>query len=53
MKKLRPLLFNIDLIDLFFECDDSEIASYADNTTPYSCADDIASVNYVTAINAK
>ena len=39
-----PLLFNIDLIDLFFECDDSEIASYADDTTPYSCADDIPSV---------
>ena len=38
---LGPLLFNIDLIDLFFECDDSEIASYADDTTPYSCADDI------------
>ena len=41
---LGPLLFNIDLIDLFFECDDSEIASYADDTTPYSCADDIPSV---------
>ena len=37
---LGPLLVNIDLIDLFFECDDSEIASYADDTTPYSCADD-------------
>ena len=31
---LGPLLFNIDLIDPFFECDDSEIASYADSTTP-------------------
>ena len=41
---LGPLLFNIDLIDLFFECDDSEIASYADDTTPYSCANDIPSV---------
>ena len=41
---LGPLLFNIDLIDLFFECDDSEIASCADDTTPYSCADDIPSV---------
>ena len=41
---LGPLLFNIDLIDLFFECDDSEIASYADDTTPYSCADGIPSV---------
>ena len=41
---LGPLLFNMDLIDLFFECDDSEIASYADDTTPYSCTDDIPSV---------
>ena len=41
---LEPLLFNIDLIDLFFECDDSEIASYADNTTPYSCNNGIPSV---------
>ena len=41
---LGPLIFNIDLIDLFFECDDSEIASYADDTTPYSCAGDISSV---------
>ena len=32
---LGPLLFNIDLI---------EIASSADDTTPYSCADDILSV---------
>ena len=40
---LGPLLFNIDLIDVFFECDDSEITSYADDTTPYSCADDIPS----------
>ena len=41
---LGPLLFNIGLIDLFFQCDDSEIASYAVDRTPYSCADDIPSV---------
>ena len=41
---LGPLLFNIDLTDLFFECNNSEIASYADDTTPYSCTDDIPSV---------
>ena len=35
---LGPLLFNIDLIDLFYECEESNIASYADDTTPYSCA---------------
>ena len=31
---LGPLLLNIDLTDLFFECDDSEIASYVDDTPP-------------------
>ena len=37
---LDPLLFNIDLIDLFFECEERNIAGYADDTTPYSCARD-------------
>ena len=31
---LGPLLLNIDLTDLFFECYDSEIASYVDDTPP-------------------
>ena len=38
---LGPLLFNIDLIDLLFKFDDFEIA---DDTAPYSCADDIPSI---------
>ena len=41
---LGPLLFNIDLIDLFYECEESNIASYADDTTPYSCARDTQTV---------
>ena len=41
---LTPLLFNIDLIDLFCECEESNIASYADDTTPYSCARDTQTV---------
>ena len=41
---LGPLLFNIDMINLFYECEDSNVASYADDTTPYSCATDIPSV---------
>ena len=41
---LGSLLFNIDLIDLFLECEDDNIASYADDTNPYSCAQDISSV---------
>ena len=40
---LGTLLFNIDLIDLFLECEDDNITSYADDTTPYSCAQDISS----------
>ena len=35
---LGSLLFNIiDLIDLFYECEESNIASYADDITPCSC----------------
>ena len=41
---LGPLLFNIDLIGLFYECEESNIASYADDTTPYSCARDTQTV---------
>ena len=35
-----PLLFKIDLIDLCLECEDDNVDSYADDTTPYSCAGD-------------
>ena len=42
---LGSLLFNIDLIDLFYECEKSNIVSYADDTTPYSCARDTQTVN--------
>ena len=41
---LGPLLFNIDLIELFLECKDDNISSCADDTTPYPCAQDISSV---------
>ena len=41
---LRPILFNTNMIDLFYECKDSSVASYADDTTPYSCVTDILSV---------
>ena len=30
------VLFNINLIDLLYECEESIFPSYADNTTPYS-----------------
>ena len=32
------------MIDLFYECKDSSVASYADDKTPYSYATDILSV---------
>ena len=41
---LGPLLFNIDIINLFYECKDPNVASYADDTTPYSCATDLPSL---------
>ena len=41
---LGPILFNINRINLFYECEDSNVASYADGTTPYSCATDIPSI---------
>ena len=41
---LCHLLFNIDLIDLFYECEESNIASYTDYTSPSSCARDTQTV---------
>ena len=32
------------MIDFFYECEDSSVASYTDDTAPYSCATDIPSV---------
>ena len=34
------LLFNNDLIDLFFTCENNDNDSYTDDTTPYTCARD-------------
>ena len=34
---LGPLLFNIDICDLFFVSITSDMANYADETTPYKC----------------
>ena len=41
---LGPLLFNIDLLDFFYECEESNISSCVDDTTPYSCARDTQTV---------
>ena len=52
---LGPLLFNIDLIDLFYECEESSVSSYADDTIPYSCASDtqknLSLTNFFTGSN--
>ena len=42
---LGPLFVNIDLLHLFYKREESNnIASYADDTTPYSCARDTQTV---------
>ena len=41
---LGPLLFNINSIDMFYQCEDSDIENYAEDTTPYACASDINTV---------
>ena len=41
---LGPILFKIFLVDLFFILNDVDIASYADDNTPYVIADDINGV---------
>ena len=34
--KLRPLIFNIYLIDLFISWSSDDLANYADDNTPYT-----------------
>ena len=41
---LRPLLFNAYICDLFYDIDDPDFASFADDNTPYSCLSDMISV---------
>ena len=38
---LSPSLFSIDLTGLFYECEDSNISNYADDTTPYASGKNI------------
>ena len=38
------MLSNVDLTDLFYECEDSNIANYADDTTPHACGKNIRAV---------
>ena len=41
---LGPLLFNIYLNDLFMLCENSNLANYADDNSPYSCNNTIEEV---------
>ena len=41
---LGPLCFNIDIADLFLCLEDADIASFADDNTPYALENDINSV---------
>ena len=51
---LGPLLFNINMIDLFYECGENDIANNADDTTPYSCGTDIpAAISELQDISTK
>ena len=46
---LGPILFNIFLVDFFIIIEDTDIASYADDSAPYLSADD--NTPYVSAGN--
>ena len=41
---LGPQLFNVNIIDVFYEWEENDIANYADDTTIYSCANGIPTV---------
>ena len=41
---LGPLLYNINMTDQFYACEENDIADYAEDTTPYSYATDISTV---------
>ena len=41
---LGPLLFNIYICGLFFDTEDLDIASFADDNTPYTCSPELQSV---------
>ena len=35
---LGPLLFNVYICDMFYDINDCDITSYADDNTPYACS---------------
>ena len=49
---LGPFLFEINSIDMFYECEAFNIESYADDATPYACVSDINTVISILKITA-
>ena len=41
---LGPLIFNIDLCDFLFFCEDSNVVNFADDNSPFACESNAASV---------
>ena len=50
---LGPLIFNIYLVDMFFICENIDVTSYADDTTPYTWEENMTSVISKIEITAK
>ena len=49
---LGPLHFNTNLVDMYYEYEDSDTENYADDTTPHACAPDINTVIFELRITA-
>lgn len=41
---LQGNVFNTNMIDLFYESKENDVANYADHTTRYSCGTDIPTI---------
>ena len=44
---LGPVSFNIHICDMFYDINDCDIASYADNNTPYTSSKNLDNNNYL------
>ena len=44
---LGPVLFNIHICDMFYDINDCDIASYADDNTPYTSSKNLDNNNYL------
>ena len=44
VQPLSPLLFRINIIHCFYQCDDSDIGNYVDGGSSYSCATGVPAI---------